>query len=143
MLSSQDQEAHPITPTSRGKKSVSESIGVASGQLSETEALASHSSSAVQPSSAVKIVLIHFNEQIATVLLPFLLLFVVFDFSNFLLVCRSRQVASIPSWTVPSIRIKAGSRTRPDRVGVVLSIVTKAPWARLSEPCSWLAVTTK
>ena len=54
LLSSQDQEVHPITPTSRGKKSITESIAVASGQLSEAETLGnSHSSSAVQASSLV------------------------------------------------------------------------------------------
>ena len=54
LLSSQDQEVHPITPTSRGKKSITESIAVASGQLSEAETLgSSHSSSAVQASSLV------------------------------------------------------------------------------------------
>lgn len=74
MLSSQDQEVHPITPTSRGKKSITESIAVASGQLSEAETLgsSSHSSSAVQASSLVyknKLYFDHFNEQITTVLL--------------------------------------------------------------------------
>jgi hypothetical protein len=57
LLSSQDQEVHPITPTSRGKKSTTESIGVTTtaggAQLSEAETLGSHSLPAVQASSLV------------------------------------------------------------------------------------------
>ena len=52
LLSSQDQEVHPITPTSRGKKSTTELIGVTAGggQLSEAETLGSHSLPLVQAS---------------------------------------------------------------------------------------------
>lgn len=51
LLSSQDQEVHPVTPN-RAKKSITDSSGVSSGQLSETETLSSHSS-VVQASSLV------------------------------------------------------------------------------------------
>lgn len=55
LLSSQDQEVHPVTPV-KTKKSVSDcSSGLASGQLCESDALSTHHASVVQASSLVSI----------------------------------------------------------------------------------------